>query len=153
MKYHQEIWNNSFEEESVIKGNYMHTYNEVVNSQFEAVFANLKKEELSKMQNGQVAMSKQARIAAFLAAIGQFKNQKNLASLVSQKFGCKFEELTERRQATYSAVALLSQGISAEHASMQTGLPLGQVDKLHSLYKISGFTGVKNSLNKLRKAV
>ena len=127
----------------------MSDFGQIANSKFEEVFGALRLRSVKKDPVLKEA-AKREMLESFVAAVGSWKN---LEELVEQKFSCKWNELTARRQKTYSAVVLLSQKISPENVSRQISMPLNTVRGWHSIYISKGFTGVKQHLNSVgRKA-
>lgn len=126
-------------------------YAQIVNTKFEETFGQIVNAEKQKVSLK--AEEKKERLQAFVQAVAEFNTPSLIEGLVQEKFGCKYKELTPRRQKIYSAVALLSQKIDPEHVAKQVGMQLFTIQKWHSVYMTKGFTGVKQSLNKVgRKA-
>lgn len=122
-------------------------YGEIVGSMFEAEFAAMKKELREELEKKHPEAKKKEQIMAFLKAVEGFNTPKQIEKLVTEKFGCKFSDLSEYRKQVYSAVVLLSQKIKPEHVARQMGMKLLTIQKWHSVYISEGFTGVKFRLN------
>ncbi len=114
---------------------------------YEKTFSQIVSQEKEKISLK--AAEKKERLNSFVQAVSQFNTPRAIEKLVGEKFGCKYGELTPRRQKIYSAVALLSQKIDPEHVAKQVGMSLISVQKWHSVYVTKGFTGVKQSLNQV----
>ena len=151
MKFLLKFWNNKFEVEFPFnpqkRVHQMNNYARVIESKFAATFDRIVNKEKQKIALR--ATEKKERLKAFVKAVAQFNTPASLEGLVQEKFGCKYNELTPRRQKIYSAVSLLSQKIDPEHVARQVGMKLFTVQKWHSVYMTKGFTGVKQNLNKV----
>ncbi len=151
MKLLMKFWNNKFEVEFPFnpqkRVHQMNNYARVIESKFAATFDQIVNKEKQKIALR--ATEKKERLEAFVKAVAQFNTPASIEKLVGEKFGCKYGELTPRRQKIYSAVALLSQKIDPEYVAKQVDMSLISVQKWHSVYVTKGFTGVKQSLNQV----
>ncbi len=122
-----------------------------IDSLFEREFA-IVKQDLFQQISLRVEKKREV-LSSFVAAVAAFSKPKDLEALVEQKFGCKFEELSEKRKEVFSIVALISQNIELQHVARQMNVHLNVVLKWHEVYKTQGgFTGVKSKMNSRRKS-